>query len=113
MINGNTEIIAYIDFPIHPFKAPMSYNPWFEKVGVNAIVVPLDCQAPDYPDFYPMTHQAVAREVILDRWQKFSIYDIDFCPFPRSIWRRRSWPTYLILVKAGEVEFVESARLPP
>ena len=51
MINGNTEIIAHIGFPTHAFKAPMIYNPWFEKAGVNAIVVPMGCQAQDYRDF--------------------------------------------------------------
>ena len=51
MINGNTEIIAHIGFPTHAFKAPMIYNPWFEKAGVNAVVVPMGCQAHDYPDF--------------------------------------------------------------
>ena len=51
MINGNTEIIAHIGFPTHAFKAPMIYNPWFEKANVNAIVVPMGCQARDYPDF--------------------------------------------------------------
>ncbi|MDO8248524.1 MAG: ThiF family adenylyltransferase [Rhodoferax sp.] len=51
MINGNTEIIAHIGFPTHAFKAPMIYNPWFEQAGVNTIVVPMACQAQDYPDF--------------------------------------------------------------
>jgi len=51
MISGNTEIVAHIGFPTHAFKAPMIYNPWFEKAGVNAIVVPMGCQAQDYPDF--------------------------------------------------------------
>ena len=51
MINGNTEIIAHIGFPTHAFKAPMIYNPWFEKAGVNAIVVPMGSQAADYPEF--------------------------------------------------------------
>ena len=51
MINGNTAIIAHIGFPTHAFKAPMIYNPWFASTGVNAIVVPMGCQAPDYPDF--------------------------------------------------------------
>lgn len=51
MINGNTEIIAHIGFPTHAFKAPMVYNPWLEKAGVNAIVVPMGCQAQDYPEF--------------------------------------------------------------
>ena len=53
MITGNTEIIAHIGFPTHAFKAPMIYNPWFEKAGVNAIVVPMGCQVPDYPSFLP------------------------------------------------------------
>jgi shikimate dehydrogenase len=51
MINGNTEIIAHIGFPTHAFKAPMIYNPWFEKARVNVIVVPMGCRAQDYPDF--------------------------------------------------------------
>ena len=51
MINGNTEIIAHIGFPTHAFKAPMIYNPWFEKAGVNAIVVPMGCRPLDYPGF--------------------------------------------------------------
>lgn len=51
MINGNTELIAHIGYPTHAFKSPMIYNPWFEQAGVNAIVVPMGCQVPDYPDF--------------------------------------------------------------
>ncbi len=51
MIDGHTEIIAHIGFPTHAFKAPMIYNPWFEKAGVNAVVLPMGCQTPDYPFF--------------------------------------------------------------
>ena len=51
MINGNTEIIAHIGYPTHAFKSPMIYNPWLEKAGVNAIVVPMACKSVDYPDF--------------------------------------------------------------
>ena len=50
-ITGNTDLIAHIGYPTHAFKAPMIYNPWFEKAGVNAIVVPMGCQTPDYPVF--------------------------------------------------------------
>ena len=50
-INGHTEIIAHIGFPTHAFKAPMIYNPWFAKAGVNAVVVPMGCRAQHYPDF--------------------------------------------------------------
>jgi shikimate dehydrogenase len=51
MINGNTELIAHIGYPTHAFKAPMIYNPYFEHLGVNARVMPMGCQEPDYPAF--------------------------------------------------------------
>jgi len=51
MINGNTQLIAHIGYPTHTFKSPMIYNPYFEQAGINAVVVPMGCQAPDYPDF--------------------------------------------------------------
>jgi len=50
-INGDTELIAHIGFPTHAFKAPMIYNPWFEKCGVNAVVVPMGSKPEDFPDF--------------------------------------------------------------
>ena len=51
VINGHTELIAHIGYPTHSFKAPMIYNPWFDKVGVNARVIPMGCKPQDYPDF--------------------------------------------------------------
>jgi len=51
IINGNTELIAHIGFPTHAFKAPMIYNPWFEKCGVNAVVIPMGCKPEDFPAF--------------------------------------------------------------
>lgn len=51
MIDGNTELIAHIGYPTHVFKAPLIYNPYFESIGVNAIVVPMGCRTPDYPAF--------------------------------------------------------------
>ena len=51
MINGNTEIIAHIGYPTYSFKSPMIYNPYFEQAGINAVEVPMGCQAPDYPTF--------------------------------------------------------------
>ena len=50
-INGHTELIAHIGFPTHGFKAPMIYNPWFAKAGVNAVVVPMGCKPQDFPVF--------------------------------------------------------------
>jgi shikimate dehydrogenase len=51
MINGNTELIAHIGYPTHRFKSPQIYNPYFEQTGINAVVVPMGCQPPDYPAF--------------------------------------------------------------
>ncbi len=52
MINGKTLLIAHLGFPTESFKAPMIYNPWFEKQGINAVVVPMGVQADDYPAFF-------------------------------------------------------------
>lgn len=51
MISGKTELIAHIGFPTHAFKAPMIYNPYFDKAGIDAVVVPMGCKAEDYPTF--------------------------------------------------------------
>ena len=51
MINGNTELIAHIGYPTHSFKSPLIYNPYFERAGINAVVVPMGCQKADYPAY--------------------------------------------------------------
>jgi shikimate dehydrogenase len=51
LINGDTELIAHIGYPTHTFKSPMIYNPYFERTGINAVVMPMGCQAADYPGF--------------------------------------------------------------
>ena len=51
VINGNTELIAHIGYPTFSFKSPMIYNPWFDHHGIDAKVVPMGCQAPDFPAF--------------------------------------------------------------
>lgn len=48
-IDGNTEVIAHLGWPTHSFKAPMIYNPYFESIGVNAVVVPLGCKPEAFP----------------------------------------------------------------
>jgi shikimate dehydrogenase len=52
MISGTTTLIAHVGYPTFAFKSPMIYNPWFEKNGVDAVVVPMGVQAPDYPAFF-------------------------------------------------------------
>ena len=49
MINGHTELLAHLGYPTHSFKAPMIYNPYFESVGVNAVVVPMGCRPESFP----------------------------------------------------------------
>jgi shikimate dehydrogenase len=51
MIRGSTALIAHIGYPTHAFKSPMIYNPWFEQAGVDAVVVPMGCEAQHYPAF--------------------------------------------------------------
>ena len=48
LINGHTVIIAHIGYPTHAFKAPLIYNPYFDAQGINAVVVPMACQAEHY-----------------------------------------------------------------
>jgi shikimate dehydrogenase len=49
VITGKTTLIAHLGYPTEAFKAPLIYNPWFEKNGVDAVVVPMGVQAADYP----------------------------------------------------------------
>jgi shikimate dehydrogenase len=49
VIDGGTALIAHVGFPTHAFKAPMIYNPYFESIEVNAVVVPMGCRAESYP----------------------------------------------------------------
>jgi len=51
MIRGTTALIAHIGYPTHTFKAPLVYNPYFEHAGIDAVVVPMGCEAGPYPAF--------------------------------------------------------------
>jgi shikimate dehydrogenase len=51
VITGKTTLIAHLGYPILSFKAPMIYNPYFEKAGVDAVVIPMGIQADSYPSF--------------------------------------------------------------
>lgn len=50
LVNGHTELIAHLGWPTHAFKAPMIYNPYFESIGVNALVVPMGCKPENFAD---------------------------------------------------------------
>ena len=51
MIDGKTKLIAHLGYPTESFKAPMIYNPYFAKHGINAVVVPMGSKPEDFPDF--------------------------------------------------------------
>lgn len=52
MISGKTTLVAHLGYPTFAFKAPLIYNPWFEKNDIDAVVVPMGVQAEDYPEFF-------------------------------------------------------------
>src|SRR6267154_3584531 len=51
MISGSTTLIAHIGYPTETFRAPLIYNPYFEKARIDAVVVPMGVKAVDYRDF--------------------------------------------------------------
>ena len=54
MISGKTTLIAHLGYPTESFKAPMIYNPWFDKQGIDAVVIPMGVKVEDYPAFLPL-----------------------------------------------------------
>jgi shikimate dehydrogenase len=48
MIDGNTILIAHLGYPTTTFKAPMIYNPYFRKAGINAAVVTMGVTSENY-----------------------------------------------------------------
>jgi shikimate dehydrogenase len=53
MISGKTTVIAHIGYPTESFKAPLIYNPWFERHGIDAVVVPMGVKAEDFEQVLP------------------------------------------------------------
>jgi shikimate dehydrogenase len=52
MISGTTTLIAHLGYPTHTFKSSLICNPWFEKNGIDAVVVPMGIKTEDYPGFF-------------------------------------------------------------
>jgi shikimate dehydrogenase len=51
MISGTTKLIAHLGYPTETFKAPLIYNPYFDTMGIDAVVVPMGCRPDDFPVF--------------------------------------------------------------
>ena len=54
MISGKTTLIAHLGYPTEAFKAPMIYNPWFDKAGIDAVVMPMGVKPEEFPVFLPL-----------------------------------------------------------
>jgi shikimate dehydrogenase len=54
VISGKTTLIAHLGYPTFAFKAPLIYNPWFDKNGIDAVVVPMGVKAEEYRQFFPL-----------------------------------------------------------
>lgn len=48
MISGKTILLPLLGYPTKAFKAPLIYNPWFDKNGIDAVVVPMGIKPEDY-----------------------------------------------------------------
>lgn len=58
MLTGHTTLLLHIGWPIHSFKAPMIYNPWFESMDIDAMVVPLGVRAEEFTAAFPLLMRA-------------------------------------------------------
>ena len=86
MIRGTTTLIAHLGYPTATFKAPMIYNPYFEKEGIDAIVMPMGIK----PEVFPEVFASLQRE-----WAEDSIAataDISE-PLPFAARLHRLWLT--------------------
>ncbi|MFM0055221.1 shikimate dehydrogenase [Paraburkholderia phytofirmans] len=54
MISGKTTLIAHLGYPTEAFKAPLIYNPWFDKNGIDAVVMPMGVLPDDYKALLPL-----------------------------------------------------------
>jgi shikimate dehydrogenase len=52
MIDGDTKLIAHIGYPTTTFRAPLIYNPWFRRRGINAAVVPLGVTSENFREAF-------------------------------------------------------------
>ncbi len=65
MITGKTTLIAHLGYPTEAFKAPMIYNPYFEKAGIDAVVMPMGVQA---PTIRPSYGSCSTSPIFVERW---------------------------------------------
>ncbi|MFF2486208.1 shikimate dehydrogenase family protein [Microbacterium sp. NPDC058062] len=52
MISGRATLIAHLGFPTDTFASSSLCNPWFDRNGIDAAVVPMSARAEGYPDLF-------------------------------------------------------------
>jgi shikimate dehydrogenase len=52
VISGRTTLIAHLGYPTDTFTSPSICNPWFERTGLDAAVVPMSARAEGYPELF-------------------------------------------------------------
>jgi shikimate dehydrogenase len=76
-IDGNTRFIAHIGFPTHSFKAPLIYNPYFERYDINAVVVPFACEPAHLADLLAgLKHQNNFVGALITMPHKITVMDL-------------------------------------
>jgi len=58
MIRGTTLLYPVIGSPVAQVRAPSVYNPYFERVGIDAVCVPLEVPEQHFPAFLRMLFAA-------------------------------------------------------
>jgi shikimate dehydrogenase len=58
MVTGTTKIYIIVGHPIAQVKAPEVFNAWFQKQGMDCVLIPLDIQADALPSFVKLFRQA-------------------------------------------------------
>lgn len=52
MIGGRTTLIAHLGYPTDTFASSSICNPWFEKNGIDAAVIPMSAKSEGYPELF-------------------------------------------------------------
>jgi shikimate dehydrogenase len=77
MISGKTTLLPHLGYPTETFKAPLIYNPWFESVGIDAVVVPMGVKADDYAAVFDALFRIVnVRGALITMPHKMSTVDL-------------------------------------
>lgn len=52
MFSGRAELIAHIGYPTDTFASSALCNPWFDRNGIDAAVIPMSARADGYPEVF-------------------------------------------------------------